>query len=88
MSTNFLQNLITLISGIILLFLTSCGGPPKSYLKAERLYEENKYDSARFYFNIISEEGNYYDSPRIMKKQVITALVDGHLWDKCSVLSH
>jgi hypothetical protein len=80
-----MKTLITIISVIVLLFLTSCGGPPEGYLKAQKLYGEHKYDSAMFYFNsVLEEEGNWYDSSEVMKKEVVTAMVDNHLWDKYS----
>lgn len=73
--------LLTILSGAFLMFLTSCGGAPESYHKAEQLYIAQKYDSAMYYFDrLLPEEEEWYDSSKVMKKKCVTAMVDNHFW--------
>ena len=68
-------------SALFLVLLASCGGAPDSYTNAYQLYTVQKYDSAMYYFDrMLPEEGEWFDSAKVMKKKCMTAMIKDHFW--------
>lgn len=76
-----MKKLLLILSGLPLVLLISCGGPPETYHKAEQLYLAQKYDSAMYYFDrLLPEVEEWYDSAKIMKEKCVSAMVKDHFW--------
>ena len=76
-----MKKLLLILGGALLLLITSCGGAPETYTKAEQLYIAQKYDSAMYYFDrLLPKEEQWYDSAKVMKKKCVSAMVKDHFW--------
>lgn len=71
---------------VIFLAITfvSCG-PPDTYERGEQLYLIEKYDSAMYYFDrLLLEDGEWYDSSKVMKQKCLEKMVEKHFWKMLS----